>query len=254
MMTEASATNGNSTGIEYMMAQRQKNQQQGNIRSGVLALTLLVGSILLMIYLALALQLSDEQLSRIVAEKWPSSAADHQAISAPLDSLRAHLHELQLRMLLLGLLVFAFMIGAVIVIRRRFVMPLADIQDALQRIATGKLDQKVSISGEGEIASMGAAVNDIAANQQEVLLHLWSQTKHSIDLIDRIADSVKVGMHNGDSTRVRADLNSVRSNMENLKGLTDGITYYNVRLEDNTVVAPEPLIRDMVTDRKHQDS
>ena len=236
------------------MAQKQESQQIGNIRSGVLALTLLIGSILLMIYLALALQLSDEQLSRIVAETLPSAATDNQAISSPLDSLRAHLHELQLRMLLLGLLVFAFMIGAVVVIRRRVVMPLADIQDALQRIATGKLDRKVSVSGEGEIASMGEAVNDIAANQQEVLLHLWNQTRHSIDLIDRIANGVKAGMHNGDSTSVRADLNSVRSNMENLKGLTDGITYYNVRLEDNTVVAPEPLIRDMIPDRKHQNS
>lgn len=253
-MTEASVSTGNSTGIEYKMAPKQGSQQHGNIRSGVLALTLLIGSILLMIYVALALQLSDEQLSRIAGESFSSSVTGNQAISAPPDSLRTHLQELQLRMLLLGLLVFAFMVGAVIVIRRRFVIPLADIQNALQRIASGRLDQKVSISGEGEIASMGEAVNDIAANQQEVLLHLWSQTEHSIGLIDRIADGVKVGLNNGDSISVRADLKSVRSNMENLKGLTDGISFYNVRLEDKSAVAAEPLTGDLVPDRKHQNS
>ena len=157
-------------------------------------------------------------------------------------------------MLLLGLLMFAVMIWAVILFWKRILQPLTEIRTALGPLAAGKLDKTVTVSGPGEIASMGEKVNDIASNLQEILLHLWSQTDHSIDLIDRISGTVHAGMSNGNCTRVHTDLKSVRSCMENLKGMTDGISFYNVQLEDKSAVTPEHSKSDVGTGRNHPNS
>jgi methyl-accepting chemotaxis protein len=143
-------------------------------------------------------------------------------------------------MFLLALVVFVTVVAGVIFIHRRIMLPLADISSGLRRIAAGKLDQTVTVRGRGEIAKMGEMVNDIAANQQEVLLHLWTQTDHTIDLIDRLSETVRIGIDNGSRERVHADLKALRSSMKDLKGLTEGVSFYNVHLEGKSAVIPDP--------------
>jgi methyl-accepting chemotaxis protein len=142
-------------------------------------------------------------------------------------------------MVLLAVLMIAAVITGAVFARRRIMQPLADISDGLQRIASGRLDQTVTVRGRGEIAKMGEMVNDIAANQQEVLLLLWRQTDHTIDLIDRLSEIVRIGIDNGNRDRVRADLKALRSSMTDLKGLAEGVSFYDVHLDGRSAVTPD---------------
>jgi methyl-accepting chemotaxis protein len=120
---------------------------------------------------------------------------------------------------------------------RKLLGPLDEVRLTAGRVARGELNRTAAIRNNDEIGAIAESINDIAANQQEILLHLWNQTGHSLDLIDRISSGIVNACPNDGLVRVKKDLSSVRHSMESLRALADDVGFYQVRLQDAKVHA-----------------
>jgi methyl-accepting chemotaxis protein len=120
---------------------------------------------------------------------------------------------------------------------RKLLGPLEEVRLTAGRIAGGQLNQPAAIRNRDEIGAIAELINDIAANQQEILLHLWNQTGHSLDLIDRIKSGIVHACPNDGLVRVNNDLSSVRHSMESLRALADNTGFYQVRLQEGKACA-----------------
>ena len=136
-----------------------------------------------------------------------------------------------------GLLIGAACLSAAFIYTRKLLDPLDDVQQTAARIAVGRLDQPARITGKDETAVLAELVNDIAANQQEILLHLWNQTGNSIQVIDRLQSAINSRFSNDGLAGMKKDLASIRSNMESLRALVNGVEFFQVTLSNNRVSA-----------------
>lgn len=137
----------------------------------------------------------------------------------------------------LGFLLTAVLLAATFLYTRKLLGPLEEIRLSVGHIARGRLDHNIAVEEKDDIGAIAACVNDIAANQQEILLHVWNQTGHSIDLIDRIAAGIVNAFPNDGLSRIKRDLSSVRDSMESLRALAGDVDYYQVNLRDGKVRA-----------------
>jgi methyl-accepting chemotaxis protein len=136
-----------------------------------------------------------------------------------------------------ALLIAAACLSAAFVYTRKLLAPLEDVRLTAARIAGGRLDQPAEITGKDETAALAELINDIAANQQEILLHLWNQTGNSIQVIDRLQAGITGRVPNDGLAGMKKDLASIRSNMENLRALVNGVEFFQVKLSKNKVSA-----------------
>ena len=69
---------------------------------------------------------------------------------------------------------------------RQVKRPIRVIQNAVARLASGKLNETVSLDIADEFGQIGAGLNELAANLQELLLYIWKQTGECNQLLTRI--------------------------------------------------------------------
>ena len=136
-----------------------------------------------------------------------------------------------------GLLIGAVCLSAVFIYTRKLLAPLEDVQQTAARIAGGRLDQPAEVTGMDETAALAELINDIAANQQEILLHLWTQTGNSIQVLDRLQAGIDSRFSNDGLAGMKKDLASIRSNMEGLRALVNGVEFFQVKLSNNKISA-----------------
>ena len=136
-----------------------------------------------------------------------------------------------------GWMLGAASLAASFVYTRKLLAPLDEVRRTAARVACGRLDRPADVRREDETGTLAGLINDIAANQQEILLHLWNQTGNSLQAIERIHADIGRQFPNDGLARIKADLSSVRTNMENLRALTDGVAFFQVQLRNRTVTA-----------------
>lgn len=71
--------------------------------------------------------------------------------------------------------------------------PIRSIGRGARAIASGRLDVTVPSHGEDEIAALGAAVNEIAANYQEVLLLTGTHAGRCLSATETVENAIKDG-------------------------------------------------------------
>jgi len=140
-----------------------------------------------------------------------------------------------------GLMIGIASLGATFVYSRKLLAPLDDLRLKAARVACGRLDQPAEIREEDETGALAELINDIAANQQEILLHLWNQTGSSIQVIDRLQASINGQFPNDGLAGIKADLASVRNHMENLRALADGVEFFQVQLTNGKIAATKDV-------------
>jgi len=153
------------------------------------------------------------------------------------DKVMAVLKKLQHRMILVMTIVMICSIATMVVFTRNIIEPLDLIGKAAKKIADGHLNETVPVRNQDEIGNIGELINDLAANLQEILLHVWNHTDDDIVLLDNICEEVNAGQDSGLSDKVKEELAFVRQDIEDMQNMVKAFDYYNIRLDNGRVIS-----------------
>lgn len=115
--------------------------------------------------------------------------------------------------------------------------PIRIIQHAVDRMAQGKLNETIAIDTADEFGRIGNGINELAANLQELLLHIWKQTgqcAHSLETLRR-GSAYEKGAPS--ATELQSALDQLAGAVENLRAMAKAYVFYDVRLEGNQTLA-----------------
>lgn len=110
--------------------------------------------------------------------------------------------------------------------------PIHTIRRAVMRLAQGKLNETVALETQDELGQIGASINELAANLQELLLHIWKQSGQCITTVEQIEHDEK--QLKGD-TSIR--LRQLKAAIENLRELAKAYVFYDVHIEGDQIMA-----------------
>lgn len=123
------------------------------------------------------------------------------------------------------------------VVTRRFNRPIRVIHQALSRLASGKLNETVSLETTDEFGQIGAGINELAANLQELLLYIWKQTGECNDLLEQIKENT-TGNPTQTPNSVNPDqLHKLDEAIQNLREMAKAYVFYEVRLDGEQALA-----------------
>lgn len=108
----------------------------------------------------------------------------------------------------------------------------------MNRLPKKKIISVPSASGN-DIGEIGGVLNDLAANLQEVLLHVWRHTTRSMALIDGINKNLMRLNRHGLTHGIAEDVEGVRQNIQQMQDLVRAFEYYDIQLEDGRILATE---------------
>jgi signal transduction histidine kinase len=91
-----------------------------------------------------------------------------------------------------ALLLMLTLLGGGWFIRRQVLLPVARLVSASHALASGRLDTRVNIAGEDELAQLGLAFNGMADKLQALLVRTREQENFLQALVDAIPDGIRV--------------------------------------------------------------
>jgi len=90
----------------------------------------------------------------------------------PLSQLQSELVLIQRTLALVGLALVFLLAGIAWLVTRWVVMPVARAAQGAQKLSTGKLDERLAVRGEDEIAALATSFNEMAASLQDKMREL----------------------------------------------------------------------------------
>ncbi len=90
----------------------------------------------------------------------------------PLDQLQQELYLVQRTLALVGLALVFLLAGIAWLVTRWVVVPVARAAQGAQLLSTGKLDERLEVRGEDEVAALARSFNEMAASLQEKMREL----------------------------------------------------------------------------------
>ena len=115
--------------------------------------------------------------------------------------------------------------------------PILKLQHAVSRLALGKLNETVDIASTDEFGQIGAGINELAANLQELLLYIWKQTGQCAAIADKI-EAISKEIPDEDQAKRAAELTEQLSeSIENLREMAKAYVFYDVRLDGEKALA-----------------
>jgi len=90
----------------------------------------------------------------------------------PLSQLQSELVLIQRTLTLVGLALVFLLAGIAWLVTRWVVMPVARAAQGAQKLSTGKLDERLAVRGEDEIAALATSFNEMAASLQDKMREL----------------------------------------------------------------------------------
>ena len=129
--------------------------------------------------------------------------------------------------------------GACFFFLKKVVVPIHRMAEATRMMAGGRLDMTVPSSPRNEIGQIGELINDLAINLQEVLLHVWNHTTHSMELLGRINEKLMTGRSHGLANRIEEDVEDVRQNIQEMQDLVRAFDYYDIQLDNGRILAAD---------------
>ena len=123
---------------------------------------------------------------------------------------------------------------------RRLNKPVRTIDRAVSRLAAGKLNVTVAIESADEFGKIGAGLNELAANLQELLLHIWKQSGQCMALLEKEGARVNPASCTPPCHAAAAH-QQIYESIENLREMARTYVFYDVRLEgEQTLAINEP--------------
>jgi methyl-accepting chemotaxis protein len=152
-------------------------------------------------------------------------------------TIRTALMGLRLRLVLLfgGALIFLFIAGYawMAMAARRIEKPLRIIERALGQLARGRLNETVVVDTPDEFGRIGAGINEVAVNLQELLLYIWKQTGHCLTLLDQINNHPDLCRDRHLTLETLGYLKQLAEAIDDLREMAKAYVFYDVSIEGN---------------------
>ncbi len=127
------------------------------------------------------------------------------------------------------------------IVMRQFHRPMLAIRRALFRLAQGRLNETVTLDNVDEFGQMGAKINELAANLQELLLCIWKQTGQCLTTLEQLQDDSNKRLKCTLPEQNIEQLHQVIASIESLREMAKAYVFYDVRLDgEQTLAINEP--------------
>jgi len=207
-----------------------------NLRKRLLIYFALVVFVTFSVGAQLLYEIGSRRLNNQITASIVQQLSEHEKNRFDINKVRNVLKRLQYRMILIMGIVMICVIATMIVFTRNIIEPLDLIGKAAKKIADGHLNETVPVRNQDEIGNIGELINDLAANLQEILLHVWNHTDDDIVLLDHICEEVNSSKDNGLSKKVKQELAFVRQDITDMQDMVKAFDYYNIRLDNGKVI------------------
>ena len=127
------------------------------------------------------------------------------------------------------------------IVARQFNRPIRVIRQALSRLSSGKLNETVSLDSPDEFGQIGAGINELAANLQELLLYIWKQTGQCNYLLEQIKNGKDGNPSQSPEHDNTARLHELDEAIQNLRDMAKAYVFYDVRLDGEQALAVNEL-------------
>lgn len=126
-------------------------------------------------------------------------------------------------------------------VARRMSRPIGIIHRAVSRLASGKLNETVDIDTADEFGQIGAGINELAANLQELLLYIWKQTGQCSRHVQEIRSELNTDCSAPLISDNLKQLNELSEAIQDLRKMAKAYVFFDVRLEgEQTMAISEP--------------
>lgn len=194
---------------------------------------LLRGRGVLLFFLGLLAVLFTLHLLVVLAPAPQETAAGQDPDGQPAGAFLL-LKDYQIRVLTFTAGVYLVFALSGIMVIRRLLLPALRIRETARQIADGNLQSLVSSRDEASLGNLGAMINDIAMNLQEILMLAWNNAHKNAATAERIADACA-----GDNSEASGELRGIAENLRTMEILVQEYDFYHVQLEGGSVVDPE---------------
>jgi len=120
---------------------------------------------------------------------------------------------------------------------RRIERPLHTIERALGQLARGQLNETVVIDTHDEFGRIGAGINEVAVNLQELLLYIWKQTGQCLTLLDQIHNNPELAKDRKLTLESLGYLKQLSEAIDDLRDMAKAYVFYDVSIEGNRTQA-----------------
>ena len=157
-------------------------------------------------------------------EQYVQHEIDAEALLAPLERIRNK-----------ALLMVAMVLIVIVIVLTMFIRnitgPLQHMIDVAKEISQGDLSRTIQIDAHNELTELGAGINDLSSNLQEIILH----TRHTCRAADRCVARLHeaaalIGDGGGQMQSALADFDN---EFKNLGAVVDCFNFYSVEDHGN---------------------
>lgn len=152
-----------------------------------------------------------------------------------------------LRISVLMLLVAGLLINAVLgffwyrLASRRLEHPVRIVMRALDLLAKGQLNETVNLETPDEFGQIGASINELAANLQELLLYIWKQAGQCMVLLEHVQKNPDFHHDRRLTLESLGYLKQLTESIDDLREMAKSYVFYDVSLDnDKTQAINEP--------------
>ena len=150
-------------------------------------------------------------------------------LARPVAVARGVLGGLVARVVLASLIALVVAIAVSAVVAKRLVKPVHDVSQAAARVAQGDLSQRVPVSEDDELGTLGSAFNDMATalaesqrREREFLASVSHELRTPITAIRGYAEAIEDGAVKGEAARAEA-VGVIRSEADRLEHMVQDV-------------------------------
>jgi HAMP domain-containing protein len=114
---------------------------------------------------------------------------------------------------------------------RKIGTPVRTISRAMSKLAKGQLNETVAIETSDEFENIGGSINELAANLQELLLHIWKQTGQCLTMLENIQKNPDLRHDKQLTLESLGYLKQLYEAVEGLREMAKAYVFYDVNIE-----------------------
>lgn len=119
------------------------------------------------------------------------------------------------------------------ILSRKFDRSMDTLLRALEQLARGRLNETVTIDTPDEFGRMGASINELAANLQELLLYIWKQTGKCLTMLEHIHNNPDLRHDQRLTLESLGYLEQLTESVDDLREMAKSYVFYDVSLDGN---------------------
>jgi len=137
--------------------------------------------------------------------------------------------------ILLGVMIIIF--GSMIFLYvKKVVEPLHSLSVTAREISKGNLSVTAPVGAKGDIGGLGAVINDLAANFQEVLLLTGTTAGNSRCSLEAIEKMLELDRNSSAGRQLQEQIDAIKNDLDLLGSVVKDFEFYHTRFDGRKVV------------------